>query len=197
MTNIPRYSTTQLPPPSNSTSKIIEKSAPVVQRQSSTTGDTFTGRDHSSGTFPQTDQYFEELSGTPASDLAKSYFEQASLEGEIDGISAYISAQAEIEKAVLSYNSSNPDSQVKSFEELLSKKEGGSEYLKALIEKTGLSPEELLEASKIDKSEMVLRASKINEQISWQYQIQSTKTQLISSWLKSLQEDSELSKSPS
>lgn len=126
--------------------------------------------------------------------LAKSYHEQASLEDEIDGISSYIAAKAEIDKAVLAYNTANPDSQVTSLKELMSK-EGSEAYLKSIREKTGLAPEELMKVSELNKEDMVLRATKINEQLAWQFQIQNTKTQLITAWLKSMEQDNSLAKS--
>ena len=140
------------------------------------------------------DSYYQEFSTNPMGGLAKSYERQASLEGEIDGISSYIAAKAEIDKAVLAYNTANPDSQVNSFKELMSK-EGSESYLKSIHEKTGLAPEELMKVSELNKEDMVLRAAKINEQLAWQFQIQNTKTQLITAWLKSMEQDNSLAKS--
>jgi hypothetical protein len=137
--------------------------------------------------------YYKEFSTNPMAGLAKSYYEQASLEGEIDGISSYIAAKAEIDKAVLAYNTANPDSQVNSLKELMSK-EGSESYLKSIYEKTGLAPEELMKVSELNKEDMVLRATKINEQLAWQFQVQNTKTQLITAWLKSMEQDNSLAK---
>lgn len=139
------------------------------------------------------DSYYQEFSTNPMAGLAKSYHEQASLEDEIDGISSYIAAKAEIDKAVLAYNTANPDSQVTSLKELMSK-EGSEAYLKSIREKTGLAPEELMKVSELNKEDMVLRATKINEQLAWQFQIQNTKTQLITAWLKSMEQDNSLAK---
>jgi hypothetical protein len=138
--------------------------------------------------------YHKEFSTNPMVGLAKSYDKQASLEGEIDGISSYIAAKAEIDKSLLAYNAANPGSPVNSFRELMSR-EGSESYLKSIHEKTGLAPEELMKASELNKEEMVLRAAKINEQLAWQFQIQNTKTQLITAWLKSMEDDNKLSQS--
>lgn len=140
------------------------------------------------------ESYYQEFPTNPMAGLAKSYHEQASLEDEIDGISSYIAAKAEIDKALLAYNTANPDSQVNSLKELMSK-EGSESYLKSIHEKTGLAPEELMKVSELNKEDMVLRAAKINEQLAWQFQIQNTKTQLITTWLKSMEQDNSLSKS--
>jgi hypothetical protein len=138
--------------------------------------------------------YYKEFSTTPMAGLAKSYYKQASLEGEIDGISNYITAKAEIDKSLLAYNTANPNSQVNSFRELMSK-EGSESYIKSIHEKTGLAPEELMKVSELNKQDMILRAAKIDEQLAWQFQIQNTKTQLITAWLKSMEQDNSLAKS--
>ena len=137
---------------------------------------------------------YQEFSTNPMAGLAKSYHQQASLEDEIDGISSYIAAKAEIDKALLAYNTANPNSQVNSFRELMSK-EGSESYLEPIHEKTGLAPEELMKASELNKEAMVLRATKINEQLAWEFQVQNTKTQLITAWLKSQEDDNKLSQS--
>ena len=137
---------------------------------------------------------YQEFSTNPMAGLAKSYHQQASLEDEIDGISSYIAAKAEIDKALLAYNTANPNSQVNSFRELMSK-EGSESYIKSIHENTGLAPEELMKASELNKEAMVLRATKINEQLAWEFQVQNTKTQLITAWLKSQEDDNKLSQS--
>ena len=137
---------------------------------------------------------YQEFSTNPMAGLAKSYHQQASLEDEIDGINSYIAAKAEIDKALLAYNTANPNSQVNSFRELMSK-EGSESYLEPIHEKTGLAPEELMKASELNKEAMVLRATKINEQLAWEFQVQNTKTQLITAWLKSQEDDNKLSQS--
>ena len=132
--------------------------------------------------------------GVPSKDLSNSYFKQAGLQLESDAWLNAINAKAEIEKAMLSYNSANPDAQVSSFEELVAK--GGGDYVKALSEKTGLSTEQLMQVSKTEKAEMVLKASKINEQIAFQYEIQDNKDKLMTAWLQSLAEEKDLAKGP-
>jgi len=52
-----------------------------------------------------------------------------------------------------------------------------------------------MKVSELNKQDMILRAAKIDEQLAWQFQIQNTKTQLITAWLKSMEQDNSLAKS--
>jgi hypothetical protein len=134
------------------------------------------------------------FTGIPTQGLANSYFTQANLQSESDGWLKAINAKAEVEKTVLMYNAAHPDQKVENFEQLLSKV-NGFDYIKALQEKTGLSPEKLIQVSNTEKVDLILKASRVNEQIAFQFEIQDTQNKLMTAMLKSLEDDNKLSQS--
>ena len=134
------------------------------------------------------------FTGIPTQALSNSYFTQANLQSQSDDWLKAINAKAEVEKTVLIYNAANPDQKVESFEQLLSTA-SGSNYVKALQEKTGLSPEKLLQVSNTEKADLMLKASKANEQIAFQFEIQDGQNKLMTAMLKSLEDDNKLSQS--
>lgn len=134
------------------------------------------------------------FTGIPTQGLANSYFIQANLQSQSDDWLKAINAKAEVEKTILTYNAAHPDQKVENFEQLLSTA-SGSDYIKALQEKTGLPPEKLIQVSNTEKSDLMLKASKVNEQIAFQFQIQDTQNKLMTAMLKSLEDDNKLSQS--